>query len=37
MLKLICSGLLIGGLAWGLVRLRDAVLDYADDIDWDGQ
>lgn len=37
MFKLIASGLIVSGLIWGISKLRDKALDYADDIDWEGQ
>lgn len=37
MFKLLCAGLVAGGVTLAFIAIRNAVLDYADDIDWDGQ
>lgn len=37
MFKLLCAGLIAGGVALAFIAIRNAVLDYADDIDWNEQ
>jgi hypothetical protein len=36
MFKLLCAGLVAGGVALAFIAIRNAVFDYVDDIDWDG-